>query len=254
MADPNRAAGPHNPIGPVGPLPTGLLPPPSSIFGGGPGRKGPSGWAQLAMLVGVVVLTTAGWSIWSLVSGSSAPAPRAPVARPRATSSPSPTPTPSPTTASPTTAHSPTPTSRTTAPSPTTTSPTTTPARSPSGVGQPVGRATQVAPTPLPVPPVGTQPARVRFDVASSAGTGRVTYGSNSDADVDLRDQRLPFAVEVTVPTDSGYVFVLGSADGSAGESTTLRCRVYVNDVLVKEQLARSSCIAGVSMATVFGS
>ncbi len=249
MADPNRPArwGPPptiplvpspftGPRGSTGHLPPGMLPPPASIFGGGTGRKGPSGWAQLAILVVVVVLATAGWSIWSLVNVSSSPGPRPPVAVPSPTSTP-----PSPTTAA----------SPSTTPSAT---PTPTPSASSSGAGRPVGPATQVPATPSPVLPVGTQPARVRFDVASSAGTGDVNYGSNSKADVHLADQRMPFAVEVTVPRDTEYAFILGSDYGRTGADTTMRCRVYVNEVLVVEQLSRSSCIAGVNLRSVFGS
>ncbi len=109
-----------------------------------------------------------------------------------------------------------------------------------------------MAPTPLPVPTVGTQPARVRFDIASTGATGEVRYGSNSDADVDLRNQRMPFAVEVTVPRNTGYVFVEGS-DYSGGAGTTMRCRVYVNDALVAEQLSSRGCIVGISISSVFG-
>lgn len=94
----------------------------------------------------------------------------------------------------------------------------------------------------------------MRFEVASTAATAEVRYGSNSDSDVDLDDQRMPFAVEVTVPTDTGYVYVDGSDYGSSGGDSTLRCRVYVNDVLVGEELSHRGCIVGVNVASVFTS
>lgn len=253
-------------------IPTPAEPNLGPFLSTGPGGpKGPVTWWMVAALVGLFVVATAGWSIWALAAG---PAPEpppvaVPTRGPTATATTSPSPSASPTTtptASPTTVPSststppaPPPTSATptattsappitsTAPTPTT-APTSAAPPTPAPVGA-VGVATAVPATPRPVGgfgPAGT--ARLRLEVSATSPTADVSYGTSSDDDVDLDDQRMPYAVEVDVPTSTGYVSVLGNPS----EDATVQCRLWINGVLAAQEVSSSICITGLSIRSYF--
>lgn len=119
--------------------------------------------------------------------------------------------------------------------------------------GAPLGTTAPAAPTTEPVPPLPKAPVVGTFEVGLSAPstTTRITFGTASDADMPhLKDQSTPWARSVALPEGLRSLSVYAS-DYSGKETSTMRCQLRLDEVVVHESLGRysASCDASVPRA-----